>query len=227
MESLDKLFGGPARLRLIRLFLFNPGTLFTAQELARRGNISIQSVRRELKYLLRAVFIKRRIAAAAPHRKGKRAKHKKQSSGFSFNANFPYLHPLRNLLIEATPLRSDILLRRLNRVGKLKLVVISGLLIQEPESRLDLLIVGDRLNKGLLDRTIHMLESEIGKELRYTVFESADFIYRLNVYDKLIRDVFDYRHQKILNRMDLAILDETYPQAPRQTPLDGATLISR
>ena len=210
MESLEKLFGGTARVRLMRLFLFNPGTLFTTATLVKRAKINVESIRRELSHLLKAGFIKRRIATYSSGTRLKGRIVRKRTPGFSFNAHFPYLHPLRNLLIEATPLQSDILLRRLNRAGKLKLVVISGLLIQEPDSRLDLLVVGDRLNKGLLDRIVHTLESELGKELRYTVFESGDFIYRLNVYDKLIRDVFDYPHQKILDRMELPLLVETY-----------------
>jgi hypothetical protein len=59
------------------------------------------------------------------------------------------------------------------------------------------------LNKAAVDRVIHTLESELGSELRYAVFETSDFSYRLNIYDKLIRDVFDFPHEKILDRIGI------------------------
>lgn len=227
MESLEKLFGGAARLRLMRMFLFNPGTAFTSRELAKRGNMSVAVVSRELRQLLHADFIRRRLtngSSGHPRQTGRKTPAATKRSAFSFNSRFPYLHPLRNLLMEATPLRGDLLIRRLGRIGKLKLLVASGIFVQEPDSRLDLLIVADRLSKSVLERTIRLLESEIGKELRYAVFDSSDFIYRLNVYDKLLRDVFDYPHQKILDRMDLDSIPSTYPQALRQPASQNATL---
>ena len=47
------------------------------------------------------------------------------------------------------------------------------------------------------------IEAEVGKELSYAVFASDDFIYRLNICDKFIRDVLDYPHQKILNKLGI------------------------
>ncbi len=224
MESLEKLLGGPTQVRLMRLFLFNPAYLFTVSDLVKKGNLSVDSVRQEIRHLLKAGFIRRRALPAYLRNRAKRKENRRRGPAFSFNANFSYAHPLRNLLIEATPLRGDLLLRRLNRVGKLKLVVVSGLLMQQPDSRLDLLIVGDKLKKGLIDRVIHLLEAEIGKELKYAFFESADFVYRLNVYDKLLRDVFDFPHEKLLDRLGLPLMDETYPHERRQAMLPGATL---
>ena len=45
------------------------------------------------------------------------------------------------------------------------------------------------------------IEAELGKELRYAAFETLDFQYRLGIYDKLIRDILDSQHQKILNKL--------------------------
>jgi hypothetical protein len=75
---------------------------------------------------------------------------------------------------------------------------VSGIFIQNSESRLDLLLVGDNLKKSFIQKTVNVLESELGKELSYAVFESADFKYRMSMYDKLLRDVFDYPHQPLM-----------------------------
>jgi len=47
------------------------------------------------------------------------------------------------------------------------------------------------------------IEALLGKELRYAAFETTDFQYRLSIYDKLIKDILDYQHEKILNKLGL------------------------
>ena len=69
---------------------------------------------------------------------------------------------------------------------------------------MDLLIVGDKLKRGKIEEGIKKIEAEIGIELVYAVFETKEFIYRLNMYDKLVRDVLDYPHQVILQAKELS-----------------------
>jgi hypothetical protein len=83
------------------------------------------------------------------------------------------------------------------------LVLIAGVLKHDPESRVDILIVGDHIKKGMLITAISTLEAELGKELRYAAFETADFKYRISVYDKLVKDILDYPHEKILNKLGI------------------------
>jgi len=83
----------------------------------------------------------------------------------------------------------------------MKLVIVSGIFTQSNDSRVDLLVVGDNLKKSVLDNTIKTIEAEIGKEIRFAVFETPDFRYRLGLYDKLIRDILDFPHEKIVNRL--------------------------
>ena len=119
------------------------------------------------------------------------------------NPSFPYLPAIRNLLINTMLVKYSDIVRKLNSVGKIKLIIVSGVFIHDLDSRVDLLIVGDGLRGSALDNVIRGIESEIGKELRYAAFETADFQYRLGMYDKLIRDIFDYPHRKILDRIGL------------------------
>ena len=64
-----------------------------------------------------------------------------------------------------------------------------------------LLVVGDGIKHGKLENVIHTLEAEIGRELRYTVFDTPDFHYRLSIYDKLVRDILDYPHIKVVDKL--------------------------
>ena len=67
------------------------------------------------------------------------------------------------------------------------MVIVSGVFIQNPDSRVDMLIVGDKIKKNKVENEIRKLEAEIGSELTYAVFDTKEFSYRLNMYDKLTR----------------------------------------
>jgi hypothetical protein len=69
--------------------------------------------------------------------------------------------------------------------------------------RADLLIVGNNLKRNVIDRVIKNLEAEIGRELAYAVMETGDFNYRLAACDKFIRDVLDYPHSVIIDKIGL------------------------
>ena len=90
---------------------------------------------------------------------------------------------------------------RLKHVGKLKLLVASGVFLRHDDRPIDLLIVGDKLDVPAMQKTISIMESEIGRELRYALFTTDDFLYRIKMYDKLIRDVFEFPHQKLINQL--------------------------
>jgi hypothetical protein len=71
------------------------------------------------------------------------------------------------------------------------------------ESKVDILVVGDRIEERTLKAAIHTIEAELGRELRYASFLTPDFRYRAGVYDRLIRDVMDYSHRNILDKIGL------------------------
>ncbi len=56
----------------------------------------------------------------------------------------------------------------------------------------------------MIQKTISVLESELGRELSYAIFDTNDFKYRVSMYDKLIRDVFDYPHERLIASKDFA-----------------------
>ena len=57
------------------------------------------------------------------------------------------------------------------------------------------------MKKNTLSSVIKSIEAELGKELTYAYFETQDYQYRLSMYDKLIRDVLDYPHQVLLDKI--------------------------
>jgi predicted nucleotidyltransferase len=71
------------------------------------------------------------------------------------------------------------------------------------ESKIDLLVVGDKLDEKVLDNSIHKLEAELGRELRFAAFTTEDFRYRVSVYDRLTRDVLDFPHRILFDKIGL------------------------
>jgi len=108
---------------------------------------------------------------------------------------------LKAFLITATPVKNKDIPKRLNIAGSIKLIILSGVFIQNWDSRLDILIVGNNIRKPQLETAIKSIEAELGRELRYASFNTQEFKYRMGVYDRLLRDVFDYSHEIILDKI--------------------------
>ena len=203
MEILEKLLGGAGKVKLMRLFIFNEENSFTIEEVAKKTRVSVNRVRKEIKSLVKVNFIKNRVLVREIKiKKGrKKISVKKKFNGFVFNPSFPFISQFKTMLLRSTSFYGDALIRKIGRAGRMKLIVTSGIFMQEPESRLDLMVVGDRFDKKILERTVKNIEAEIGREIRYAFFETPDFNYRLGVYDRLIRDDLDYPHEKLLNKI--------------------------
>lgn len=197
MEILTKLFGGMARVKIMRLFLLNESA-FTTEEIASRSRVIKAAVRKEIHALSSMGFIKIKNTT----REGSNGK--KKVSTWSLNPNFKYLDSIRDLLIEPKLLMEENLINRFKPVGKIKLMVVSGVFIGEDKSRVDVMIVGDKLKKNILVQLIRVLEAEIGKELDYVVFDTDEFKYRVDMYDKLVCDIIDLPHQVIVDNAQLS-----------------------
>lgn len=203
MEILSKLFGSEARVKILRLFLFNPDSVYTGEEVISRTKITTKEFKTEISSLLYIGLLKRKpFTRDIEIKKGKKIIQKKiKGNGFVLDQKFRYLNALKNLLITVSLHSREEISSRFNKVGKLKLLVTSGVFIQDWESRLDIMIVGDELNKTKIERIIKDLESEIGKELSYSIMDTSEFEYRIGVYDKLVRDVLDFPHDTIVDRL--------------------------
>lgn len=201
-DILEKLFSSSSRIKIIRLFFLNPRKVFSIKEISHRAKVVNSALRREILLLERISFIKRASDYAETRSKTGRIK-KERFRGWALNPTFPLLAPLKNLVLNVVPISKAEVLKKLRTAGNIKLVILSGIFIQEDESRVDLLIVGDNIKKNILEKEIRNIEALLGKELVYSVLSTEECTYRLGMYDKFIRDVLDYPHEKILNKLDV------------------------
>lgn len=201
MDILSKLFGSAGRIKIMRLFLFNPDTAFENQDVAVRSKVTPEQVRREIALLHGVGFIKKKVFVKSVSRASGKKVLKKRTSGYTLNESFRLLIPLQNLLVHVDPLKKEEIMHRFAHCGRLKLVVLSGVFIQEMDSRVDMLIVGDVLRKRVIEHVMRVIEAEIGKELSYAILDTKEFLYRFGIYDKFVRDIFDYPHEKIVDKL--------------------------
>lgn len=203
MDTLTAIFGSSAKVRVLRLFLFNPETPFFPAEVSKRTKCSTSAIRKELGALASANILKKRLVSKeVPISPGAKPMTKKvRGLGYALNESFEYLEPLKNLLTVSTIPADESLLKRFTGIGRLKLFVVSGIFIQNWDARVDMLIVGDELDLHRIEEAIKNIEAELGKEIAYSAFETQDFEYRFGIHDRLIRDIFDYPHMTILDRL--------------------------
>jgi predicted transcriptional regulator len=183
MKSVSHIFGGEAKVKIMRLFVFNQEMVFSASTVAERVKERSSLVRKELLNLSKSGLVLKR------------------ARGYVLNPAYRYLPAVEHFLIDASPLSQKEIIKKLSRAGTLKLVLVSGIFMHDREARVDLLVVGDHLKNARLVSAVSALEAEIGRELRYAAFETPDFRYRLGIYDKLIRDILDYPHEKLINKI--------------------------
>ncbi len=198
MDILAKMFGGVARVKIMRLFLLNPEQGFETSMVAERSRLSVSVSRQVVNQLATMALVKKKffIKEMTDGRTGKIKK--KRVQGWFLNNEFPYINEMKALLVEGDFFKQDDLVKRFRPAGKVQLLVVSGVFIQQSDSRLDVLVVGDNISKKYVQKTISVLESELGKELSYAVFDTVDFKYRVSMYDKLLRDMFEYPHARLL-----------------------------
>jgi len=203
---LEKLFGSSARVKLIRLFLLNSDNLFTFEDISRRAKVAAPLLKREISLFKAIGLIKQddRVVEEPIKLKSGEIKNKKRKIvGFSLNPFFPFLHALKNLVVNAAPVDKERLMKELNTVGRIKVMIFAGLFTQSEGNKVDLLLAGDSIKETKLDKVLKNIEAEIGREITYAVFKTEDFVYRLGMYDKFIREVLESPHEKALNKLNI------------------------
>lgn len=202
MQVLAKLFSSEPLVKIMRLFLMNPEAGFENKDITKHCRIKPYSTKTEVALLSSIGFIKKK--GFFKDVETKRGTKKKKVSGWFMNTDFTYASPLYDLLITSKSIDKKALASKVRRTGKVKMLILAGAFIKDPQSRLDILAVGDNINQKKFESLVRGLESEIGRELKYSAFSTEEFKYRVSMYDKLICDVFDFNHEVVFAPPELS-----------------------
>ena len=186
-QILEQLFDSPLKVKLLKLFLRNPNHGFTLKETVRRTKSDPRSSRRQVEKLKSINFLN--------------SKYRAKKRIYSINPRFDFYNELKTLVLKSSPASKEKILKRLKGLGRIKLVILSGVFINAENPRVDLLVVGDNLKKKKLDNFLKDLEAEVGKEIDYVVLTTENFRYRYDMFDRFLRDVLEKPHEKLINKL--------------------------
>lgn len=187
---IDALFGSKTRVKLLHLFLSNPGRAFYVREITRKIDEQINSVRRELANMLSVGIIKSQTSENKLY--------------YEVNQEYVHYQPLHQIFVNAAPESKAIKevevvgdwSTRLKTLGDVRVAILAGDLVHGSNSEVDVLLAGS-INKTQAKKFIKELEEEEGKSLNYVVMEYQDFYYRLSIKDRFIMSVINTKHTVI------------------------------
>lgn len=186
-EILEQLFDSPIKVKLLKLFLRNEGQSFSFAEIIKRIKSNKSSSRREINKLRDIRFLN--------------IHSRSRVKVYSVNPQFDFYGELKSLVLKSSPTSQKKMLKRLKRLGGVKLAVIAGTLINVEISRADILLVGDNINEKKFAALVNDLEADVGKELNYVVMDTAEFHYRFEMFDRFLRDILEQPHTKLINKL--------------------------
>lgn len=207
MEILGKLFGSILRVKILRMFLFNPTVAYDADSIATRTQSKLPLVKKEIALLMKISFIKEKTYIKEFEKKKKNGKKtlvevtKKKVIGFTLNPAFEYAQTLKKVLLDFQFLDLNEVANRFKKSGRVKFFAVAGVFLNDTNGRADILIVGDGLSKNFVESEVRKLEGEMGKDLTYALFETQDFLYRVQMYDKFVRDILDFKHERLIEKI--------------------------
>jgi hypothetical protein len=190
---IDALFGSKTRVKLLHLFLNNPGKAFYVREITRLIDEQINSVRRELANMLEVGIITSDSADNKLY--------------YEINQRFEYYTPFRGIFADQKSQPSTPVAKTekpssweadLAKLSGLRIAIKAGVLVNGSASAVDMLLVGNVPEKKVSQLT-SLIEKEQGRELSYSVLSYDEFYYRLSVRDKFINDVLTNKHQVLVD----------------------------
>lgn len=182
---IDALFGSKTRVKLLHLFLSNPGKSFYVREITRLIDEQINSVRRELANMLEIGVITSDSADNKLY--------------YEVNQRYEHYVALKAIFTgsPATTLNApddDASWQRpIKELPSLSIAIAAGVLARGSVSSIDLLLVGN-IPAAKLKAAIKKVEAQLGRELNYSVLSYDEFYYRFSIRDKFITGILSGKH---------------------------------
>ncbi len=191
MSDLNALFVSRVRLKILQLFLSNPGELYYIREIVRLIDEEINAVRRELDRQQQHGIL--------------RSEWRGNRKYYEFRTDFLYHRDLLGIVVKSTGLGRNILEEK-SKLGKIKyaFVTLAYALGEEiKEGEVALMVVGDIVLPELT-YLVHEEEKRTQREIHYTVMTGEEFEFRKDHNDPFLHGLI--REPKIMiigNELDM------------------------
>lgn len=199
---LGQLFGSNARVKILKIFLFNPEEKYYIRELARKLKLQVNSVRRELDNLEKFGILVSGANFDIEESADDISSVKQEKKYYKANANFVLFEEIKSLIIKAQILYGQDFISKLKKAGNIRLLVLAGKFVNDHNTPVDLLIVG-RFNKIKLVKLIKELEKDLGREMNYTLMDTKEFRYRRDITDVFLYGILEGKNIVAVDEMGL------------------------
>ncbi|OGG43944.1 hypothetical protein A2841_03600 [Candidatus Kaiserbacteria bacterium RIFCSPHIGHO2_01_FULL_48_10] len=185
-KDLAHLFASSARIKVLKFFILQPDVRVTAPTVSATLGAPKALVEQELRALTRFGLLE--------------CRKQKKVNFFMLESDHPVVEPLQAFFTAISMPSNDDIMGAFRKVRGVTLLIATGVLAQESRGAIDLLIVTRKPKDAQIARAVKRLEAAVALPLRYAVLESGDYESRLESYDRLLRDVFEFSHRIIVGR---------------------------
>lgn len=186
----------------MRFFLHHEDQLFAANDVIEKTKSKSVSAKKELTALAAMGFIEKKRAKMVVTTGAKQKTSRiKEVNGYKLNGEFPHNEALKELLFDFQLVDKKELASRFKTLGRIKLFVVAGIFINDPKSRLDILLIGEAIKKPKAEKIFEGISAEVGREVIYSIMDVDEYEYRIKMYDKFIRDVMEMPHEKVVDKI--------------------------
>ena len=191
---IDALFGSKTRVKLLNLFLSNPGKSFYVREITRLIDEQINSVRRELSNMMTVGV----IHSDTENNKLYYRANKKYEFFDAFRAIFAPVNTSNRSSKSVSGDEAAAWREEIRTLKGLRVAIAAGILVKGSASTVDLFLVGSP-SPIKVKEAIASVEASEGRDINYTVMSYDEFYYRLSVRDRFIMEMFAGKHETVVD----------------------------
>jgi len=175
--GLTDLVISRVRVKILNLFLGNPGAMYHVRDIVRKVGEEINAVRRELAHMEKAGMVSKETRA--------------NRLFYTFRKDYPLYFELMEIVGKTTGLGINIIKHRA-KLGRVKYAMLSGRFLRnlprKSQTDVDLLVVGTIVLPELA-QLVKAEEVRKERELNYTVMTEEEFVFRKRRRDPFVLSI--------------------------------------
>ncbi|MDD5055142.1 MAG: winged helix-turn-helix domain-containing protein [Candidatus Peribacteraceae bacterium] len=184
-DALKALFSSQTRVKLLSVFLLHPQEEYFIRQLTRLLNEQINSIRRELENLRRIGLV--------------RARHRNRKKYYKADMGFIFFSELQAMFGKEVKGGESATVAAIKTLPGLSFLELAGSFVGT-HSKVDLLVVGE-VKKDVIE--LLLAQDPSMRNVKYSLFSKADFLYRLSLRDRFILEIVDDpRHMVVFNAIE-------------------------
>jgi len=201
---LEQFFGSKTRFELLNIFFNNANSNFYVRELVKISGMQLNSIRRELGNLENLGIIEEHKNYKAPDEFTNKIKCNLpiRRKYFRLNKDFLLLKEIECLIIKSKLLLEKKLIDRLNNLGEIKKLILTGIFTGVKKSSIDILIIGDNIEGKRVSELIDKFGHYVNRDINYAVLSEEEYKYRWGIKDKFLFSILDQEKIVIDNKKE-------------------------